>query len=89
MNTQSFSALIKMSMFASLLSFGLVILGNYGMFSSMPVEMKDNLSNQMHIDYIHLIYYVGFNFIFVGFLAYLLVGLKHSQQQMKAYLAQH
>ena len=89
MNTQSFSALIKMSMFASLLCFGLVILGNYGMFSSMPVEMKDNFSNQMHIDYIHLIYYVGFNFIFVGFLAYLLVGLKHSQQQMKAYLAQH
>jgi hypothetical protein len=89
MNTQSFSALIKMSMFASLLCLGLVILGNYGMFSSMPVEMKDNLSNQMHIDYIHLIYYVGFNFIFVGFLAYLLVGLKHSQQQMKAYLAQH
>ncbi|MEC6822320.1 hypothetical protein C9I86_08630 [Photobacterium sp. NCIMB 13483] len=89
MNTQSFSALIKMSTFASLLCFGLVILGNYGMFSSMPIEMKDNLSNQTHIDFIHIIYYVGFNFMFVGFLAYLLVGLKHSKQQMKAYLAQH
>ncbi|MEC6795559.1 phenylalanyl-tRNA synthetase subunit alpha [Photobacterium sp. S4TG1] len=89
MNTQSFSALIKMSTFASLLCFGLVILGNYGMFSSMPIEMKDTLSNQTHIDYIHVIYYVGFNFIFVGFLAYLLIGLKHSQQQMKKYLAQH
>ncbi|MEC6832866.1 hypothetical protein [Photobacterium toruni] len=89
MDTPDFSALIKMSLFASLLCLGLVILGNYGMFSSMPIEMKDTLSNQTHVDYIHVIYYVGFNFIFVGFLAYLLVGLKHSQKQMKTYLAQH
>ncbi|MEC6814227.1 hypothetical protein VXS05_04060 [Photobacterium toruni] len=89
MDTPDFSALIKMSLFASLLCLGLVILGNYGMFSSMPIEMKDTLSNQTHVDYIHVIYYVGFNFIFVGFLAYLLVELKHSQKQMKTYLAQH
>ncbi|SMY15312.1 hypothetical protein PAQU9191_00535 [Photobacterium aquimaris] len=87
MNTQYFSALIKMSLFASLLCLGLVLLGNYGLLSNMPIEVKDLTTNQTHIDYIHIIFYVVFNCMFVGFLGCLLWRAKHSQQQMKQYLA--
>ncbi|SMY32664.1 hypothetical protein [Photobacterium andalusiense] len=83
MNTQFLSVLIKISIFASLLCLALVILGNYGMTLSMPIEMKDHLTNQTHIDFIHVIYYVGFNFMFVGFLGCLIWRVKKSQQQMK------
>ncbi|OBU35848.1 hypothetical protein AYY26_03310 [Photobacterium phosphoreum] len=86
MNAQFLSALIKISIFASLLCLALVILGNYGMSLSMPIEMKDHLTNQTHIDFIHVIYYVGFNFMFVGFLACLVWRVKQSQRQMKQYL---
>lgn len=89
MNTQYFSALIKMSLVAALLCLGLVILGNYGLLSNMPIEVKSMTTNQTHIDYIHILFYVIFNCMFIGFFGSLLWRAKHSQTQMKQYMSRH
>lgn len=89
MNNKDFSSLITISKFAVFLCAALVIFGNIGMFSSMPIIVNDPMTAQTHIDFIHIIYYAGFNFMFIGFLGYLFISLKHYQQQMKLYLARH
>ncbi|KJF98263.1 hypothetical protein [Photobacterium leiognathi] len=67
MDTKDFTGLLSILKFALLLCGTLIIMGNMGMFSSMPVMMKKPLTSQMHVDYIHILYYLAFNGLFVGF----------------------
>ncbi|GAD30014.1 putative membrane protein [Photobacterium leiognathi lrivu.4.1] len=69
MDTKDFTGLLSILKFALILCGALIIMGNMGIFSSMPIMIKNPLTSQMHFDYIHILYYLAFNCLFVGFLS--------------------
>lgn len=69
MNTKDLAALSKISTLAVILCTGLLLLGNYGLASSMPIIPEGGFN------FIHFAFFMGFNSLFVGFLAFLLKTL--------------
>lgn len=69
MNTKNLAALSKMSTIAAILCTALLLLGNYGLASSMPINPEDGLN------FVNLVFFIGFNSLFVSFLAFLLKTL--------------
>ncbi|WP_305844131.1 hypothetical protein [Photobacterium leiognathi] len=89
MDTKDFTGLLSILKFALLLCGALIIMGNMGMFSSMPIMMKNPLTSQMHVDYIHILYYLVFNCLFVGFFICLWISLQHTKTKTHSYLQHH
>ncbi|PSW72648.1 hypothetical protein C9J41_15375 [Photobacterium sp. GB-50] len=89
MDIKDFTALLKILRVTLLLCIALIIMANMGMFSSMPIMVKEPLITQFYIDYIHVLYYFAFNGLFVGFLISLLMSFKHTKTQTKNYIQQH
>ncbi|KPA52222.1 hypothetical protein VT25_11250 [Photobacterium leiognathi subsp. mandapamensis] len=89
MDTKDFTGLQSILKFALLLCGALILMGNIGMFSSMPIMMKNPLTSQMHVDYIHILYYLAFNSIFVGFFICLWISFQHTKTKTLHYLQHH
>ncbi|MGF1723999.1 hypothetical protein [Photobacterium nomapromontoriensis] len=77
MQNKDVTALIKMSTFAVLLCAVLLILGNIGLTSSLPVMVMN------HLNIIHVGFYIAFNAMFIGFLGYLLHGRSKAVTTLK------
>ncbi len=69
MNTQDLAALSKISTIAAILCTALLLLGNYGLASAMPISPEEGFN------FINLAFFMGFNTLFVSFLAFLLKTL--------------
>ncbi|WP_318460270.1 hypothetical protein [Photobacterium leiognathi] len=89
MDTKDFTGLLSILKFALPLCGALIIMGNMGMFSSMPIMMKNPLTSQIHVDYIHILYYLAFNGLFVGFFICLWISFQHTKTKTRSYLQHH
>ncbi|OBU26364.1 hypothetical protein [Photobacterium aquimaris] len=69
MNTKDLAALSKISTIAAILCTALLLLGNYGLASAMPIAPEEGFN------FINLVFFMGFNTLFVTFLAFLLKTL--------------
>ncbi len=80
MDTKDFTGLLSILKFALLLCGALFIMGSMGMFSSMPVMMKNPLTSQMHIDYTFIPPLLPWLLtdLFVGFFICLWISFQHN-----------
>ncbi|MGR5047580.1 phenylalanyl-tRNA synthetase subunit alpha [Photobacterium damselae] len=62
MRNKDVAALIKMSTFAAVLCAILLVMGNVGLTSSLPVFVMN------HVNIIHVGFYLAFNAMFIGLL---------------------